>query len=192
MLAFGTLFFFSFTGLTLNHTDWFFAEESRTSEYAGQLEAGLLGNRDVDPLESEDGQLDFSNQVDKLGVAEQLRKTHSLDGMVTNFSIDEFQYVIVFAGPGYVADVFVDRETGKYHITESVFGSFAVLNDLHKGRDSGLVWKTVIDISAVLCMLLSMTGIWLMCYIRGRWLSGLITGLCGCILLWAIYFLFVP
>ena len=37
-------------------------------------------------------------------------------------------------------------------------GFFAVLNDLHKGRDTGSAWARVIDLSAVLMTLVSLTG----------------------------------
>ena len=43
-------------------------------------------------------------------------------------------------------DVFIDRATGRYELTETRMGFFAVMNDLHKGRDSGKAW-------AVLCYL---------------------------------------
>ena len=199
MFAFGTLFFFSFTGITLNHTDWFAAEQSVDHHYDGQIDLAWLNvqpdddsvtvNDDAAESESE---IDLGAEVKKLEVAEFLRKSHALKGAVTNFSVDEYQCVIVFAGPGYTADVFVDRETGEYEIDEAVFGAFAIMNDLHKGRDTGNVWKLVIDISAIVCCLVSLTGVWLMFYIRGRWVFGLMTGLVGCLLLFCLYLFFVP
>lgn len=37
-------------------------------------------------------------------------------------------------------------------------GFGAVINDLHKGRDSGDTWQWLIDISAVLLAFVSLTG----------------------------------
>jgi len=41
--------------------------------------------------------------------------------------------------------VFLDRATGAYDLTEPRMGFVALMNDLHKGRDSGRVWSWVID-----------------------------------------------
>ena len=208
MFAFATLFFFSFTGLTLNHTDWFGAQDSRAHEYRGVLNLAWLSatsfpntddpnatdnGRGIDsPENSELDSKPIVADVNRLAIAEFLRSTHSVKGAITNFAVDEYQCTIVFAGPGYNADVFVDRETGNYEIVELIFGAVAIMNDLHKGRDSGVVWKMIIDISAIICVLVSLTGLWLLFYIRGRWRSGLMTGLAGGVALVAIYLLFVP
>ena len=63
----------------------------------------------------------------------------------------------------------------------------AVLDDLHKGRDCGPVWSWVIDVSAVLLTVLSLTGIWLLFYLKKRRRSGLIVGLVGCVLVVVSY-----
>ncbi|EVU13262.1 pepSY-associated TM helix family protein, partial [Vibrio parahaemolyticus V-223/04] len=46
-----------------------------------------------------------------------------------------------FKGPGYNATVFVDMTTGDADIETTNYGAIALLNDLHKGRNSGDVWK---------------------------------------------------
>ena len=53
-----------------------------------------------------------------------------------NFRIEDTDCSVAFKGPGYSADVLIVRATGRYELTESRMGLFAVLNDLHKGRDS--------------------------------------------------------
>ena len=192
MFTFGTLLFFSITGFTLNHTDWFGGDEERLTEITGALDSSWLSNQGDELPKMENDESDFSDRVDRLSVAEYLRKTHNLKGAVSNFSVDEFQCIVVFAGPAYSADIFVDRETGDYEGSVSELGVIAMMNDLHKGRDSGPVWKSVIDVSAILCTLVSITGLWLLIYIRGRWRTGLVTGFVGCLLLWIAYYLFVP
>ena len=79
----------------------------------------------------------LSEPVDKLEVAEFLRAEHRLKGNVVEFEIDELEFFIVFKGPGYAADVFISRDNGRYSIAETTTSAMAVLNDLHKGRDSG-------------------------------------------------------
>ena len=98
--------------------------------------------------------------------------------------------MIVFKGPGYSADVFIDRNSGAYSLTEIKTGAVAILNDLHKGRDSGTAWSWVIDISAVLMIFVSVTGLALLFYLKKRRRSGLIVTLAGFLLLvlaWAIW-----
>jgi hypothetical protein len=61
--------------------------------------------------------------------------------------------------PGGDAWLRVDLESGEaeYEITDRGWVSY--LNDLHKGRNSGLAWSWFIDLFAVLCLLFSITGL---------------------------------
>jgi hypothetical protein len=61
--------------------------------------------------------------------------------------------------PGGDAWLRVDLESGEaeYEITDR--GWISYLNDLHKGRNSGLAWSWFIDLFAVLCLLFSITGL---------------------------------
>ncbi|MCG8651155.1 MAG: PepSY-associated TM helix domain-containing protein [Pirellulales bacterium] len=175
MLSFAAMMFFAFTGITLNHPTWFGASEQSVRDEAGGIDANLL-----------------SGEVDRLQVAESIRSTHSLRGRVAEFEIDEFECMLVFKGPGYAADVFVDRSTGKYTVTEISTGAMAVLNDLHKGRDSGKGWAWVIDISAVLMLLMSLAGFGLLFYLKKRRVSGVVTAVAGTVVLVAAWAIWVP
>ena len=42
------------------------------------------------------------------------------------------------------------------------YGVIALLNDLHKGRNSGEVWKRFIDITALLMVFFVLTGVCLL------------------------------
>ena len=173
MLSFAALMFFAFTGITLNHPTWFGAAEQSMRDEAGQLSTEMLGP-----------------DVDRLLVAEQLRNSHHLRGQVTEFVIDEFECMLVYKGPGYSADVFVDRESGSYTLTEISSGPMAIMNDLHKGRDSGKQWAWVIDLSAGVMMLMSVAGFGLLFYLKKRRVSGVLTAVIGTIafiVAWAIW-----
>jgi uncharacterized protein len=87
--------------------------------------------------------------------------------------------MVTFKGPGYSADAFIDRATGRYDLSESYHGVIAVINDLHKGRDTGKVWSVLIDLSALLMTLVSLTGLILLFYIKRRRISGLVIALVG-------------
>lgn len=172
LLGFAALIFFAFTGITLNHPTWFGASEQVVRDAEGTLDPRIL-----------------ANEIDKLTIAETVREKHSLKGRVAEFEIDQWECMIVFKGPGYAADVFADRESGRYTITETSTGAMAVLNDLHKGRDSGAGWSWVIDISAVLLLLMSVTGFGLLFYLKKRLRNGLLTAFIGTaalIVVWAI------
>ncbi len=53
---------------------------------------------------------------------------------------------LAFKGPGYSADVVLDRATGKYDVTETKMGVAAVRNDRHKSRDTGPAWSLFLDV----------------------------------------------
>jgi len=93
--------------------------------------------------------------------------------------VDENECLVSFKGPGYSADAFIDRESGRYRLSESYHGFVAVINDLHKGRDTGAVWSVVIDVSAVLMTAISLTGLVLLFYLKLRRVTGVIVALVG-------------
>ncbi len=75
--------------------------------------------------------------VDRLAIAEFLRAEHRLSGSVADFRADDLECSITWKGPGYAADAVIDRETAKYALTITTHGVVSILNDLHKGRDTG-------------------------------------------------------
>lgn len=178
MASFFILFFFAITGITLNHTEWF-EDQQKTTNVKGTLDTAWVAVPD-------------SNAVKKLEIVEWIRNKHQVTGAISEFVIDEDQCTISFNGPGYTADVFVERASGAYELSETRTGLFGVLNDLHKGRDSGKVWKWVIDISAVLMVLVSFTGLLMLWFLKKKRVAGFLTVLGGALLSWIIYRLFVP
>jgi hypothetical protein len=172
MASFGILLFFAATGLTLNHQDWF-AGQHRTKQ-----SHGLLDSRWV------------NGTVDKLQVVEFLRRK-GVHGAVDDFRIEDAQFAVSFKGPGYQADVVIDR-AGRYELTETNAGLAAILNDLHKGRDTGAVWSGIIDASAVLMSALSLTGLILIFYLHKRRLPGMLLLGAGCLMACLVYAVWVP
>jgi hypothetical protein len=178
MVSFAVVFFFAATGLTLNHPDWF-ASQQRTVIRHGVADAALLGKG-------------ASHDPDKLGLVEMLRAREHVHGAVGEVRIDDSQVSISMRAPGYTADTFIDRDTGKYELTEVSSGFVAVMNDLHKGRDSGKVWAFLIDASAVLLVLVSLTGFVLLWFMHKRRTSGFLLALVGAIAVVTLYKLYVP
>jgi hypothetical protein len=175
MVAFGALLFFSFTGLTLNHPTWLGATEQQVRDAVGKV-----------PMES------LGEQLDQLAIAEHLRAEQDLHGRVSEFVTDEHECMIVFKSPGYSADIFVDRGTGAYRLSETSTNWVSIMNDLHKGRDSGTRWSLLIDISAVLLILVAISGLALLFYLKRRRVFGTIVALVGTLAILLAFLLAVP
>lgn len=177
MISFAIVFFFAITGLTLNHPDTF-AGELKTTNEKGKLDTAWVNKKDT-------------VQIARLDIVEYLRKTHGIKAALSEFRIDDSQCSVSFKGPGYGADAFIDRTTGNYDITLMRAGFIGVLNDLHKGRDSGSVWSVLIDVSAILMTIVSLTGIILIFYIKRKRVNGLLLALIGIALAWLVYTIWV-
>ena len=121
-----------------------------------------------------------------------LRARHGIKADLSDFRIDDDQVQISFKGPGYSADGFADRRSGKYELNENRLGLVAVINDLHKGRDTGKVWSGVIDISAILMVLVSLSGLVLIFFLQKKLRSGLVALAIGTILCYVVYQVWVP
>ena len=196
LLGFTALTFFAITGVTLNHPTWFGIDAVRSTDHKGEINRDWLNKplpaRQASPPTLENGEVDYGRHVAKLEVVEQLRAAHHIRGTVSEFRVDDRECVIMFKGPGYAADAYIDRESGTYQMTETVMGAVAVINDLHKGRDTGPVWSLVIDISALLMVFVSITGMVLIFYLKRKRWSGIITAVAGTILFAVLYVCFVP
>lgn len=173
MLSFALLLFFAATGLTLNHAEWFDSHQ-RPAIYHGSLNKAWV------------------NTADPSGVAKEellnyFRQTHRTKGALSDVHVDGQQCELLFKGPGYEADATIDRDTGNYDLTVSPFSLVAVLNDLHKGRDTGAKWSAVIDFSAILMTLVSLTGLTLIFFLNKRRSAGLLLVVVGALLCWFVY-----
>lgn len=180
MLGLAALLFFGLTGITLNHPDWTLGGVRRQEEGSGALPTDWVRTGLPD------------ERVARLEVVEHLRGKRGARGAVEEFRIDEREVLVSFKGPGYSADAFIDRETGSYRVTEVREGWVAVLNDLHKGRHTGVAWSWAIDGSAGLMAVIGATGLALLLYLRRRRLAGLATGVLGTLVLVAIVRWLVP
>ena len=178
MISFAIVFFFSITGITLNHPDYF-AGELKTTQEKGKLDSNWVVSKDT-------------TKIAKLEIVEWLRTHHNIKAAVSEFRIDESQCTVSFKGPGYAADAFINRDIGSYDLTLLRAGVVGIMNDLHKGRDTGSKWSWVIDIAAVLMVLVSLTGMILILYIKRKKWSGLLMALIGIVLLWLLYKMFIP
>lgn len=144
---------FSVTGVTLNHAADIEAKPQVTVR-EGALPAPLLALLESAP-ETGEGALP-GEIVD--WIAEKLRV--DVAGRLAEWSVDE-----VYVGlprPGGDAWLTIDRAGGeaRYELTDR--GAVSFLNDLHKGRNTGVVWSWFIDIFAAACLVFCVTGLFLL------------------------------
>ena len=177
LFAFATMLLFSVTGLTLNHPDWFGSGEAVTEDARGEVDAGLLGT----PADDPDG-----HTIDRAAVAAAIRVAHRVSGGLGAVRADDRECTLTWKAPGYAADAVIDRQTGRYTLAVTRHGIVAVLNDLHKGRDTGAAWSMVIDATAILLTLVALTGFALIFFIRRRRVAGLLTAAVGTVILAAV------
>jgi hypothetical protein len=176
MTTFAIVLFFAVTGWTLNHPAAFAGRERRT-QVKGTLDPKLTGAGAADA---------------KLEIVEALRRAHHVNGALTDFRIDDDQLSVAFKGPGYLADADIDRRTGNYDLSETRLGLVAILNDLHKGRDTGGPWKALIDVSAGLLTFISLTGLVLLYFVHKHRAAGFTLVVVGVALTGLIYWAWVP
>ncbi|WP_431469674.1 PepSY-associated TM helix domain-containing protein [Sphingosinithalassobacter sp. LHW66-3] len=145
------LLLFAITGFTLNH-----AAEIEASpeivEHSAQLPAELLPQ--LAPARVPDG----ARQPLPADVATWLETELplSIHGNA-EWSADEAYLALPRpGGDGWVA---IDRTTGEITAERTSRGWIAYLNDLHKGRNAGTVWRWFIDVFVFACVIFSLTGL---------------------------------
>lgn len=142
------LLFFSVTGITLNHPEWFNDHQAKVIEKEQRIE-------------SISGQLSSENQITKAQqqkLATNIEKAFSisLQNITPELMSGELFYSIKQAGMS--TSIAVDLETGEAFFEQTHYGWWAVLNDLHKGRNTSNFWSWIIDLSSILFIIFAITG----------------------------------
>ena len=166
MLALVLTLFFGLTGLTLNHPTWTFGDDTTERHISGAFAA---------PARS-DGVVDY------LMIAETVRNQDGVTGQIKDYRTAGDIATLAFAGPGYSADVQVDLNANTYEVVVVEQGWVAVLNDLHKGRDTQSGWKWVIDLSAVFLVVISISGLLLQLLLVRRRTAALVVAGVGLVI----------
>jgi uncharacterized protein len=144
------LLLFAITGFTLNHAADIEATP-QSVERAAQLPPPLLAL--VKPDDAPDSKKPLPAAVAKF-VGEKLQMPTTGDA---EWSIDTVY--LALPRPGGDGWISIDRETGAITSEISSRGWIAYLNDLHKGRNSGPVWKWFIDVFVFACIVFTLTGL---------------------------------
>ena len=151
---------FAVTGVTLNHAASIPAEPV-VSEQTAVQPAPLLQRLETFPGET----------TDPVPDAVARWASDALDAEIAGRASETTpeEIYVALAMPGGDGWVTIDRETGEALREKTTRGWVAYLNDLHKGRNAGVVWFWFIDVFAVACVIFAVTGLallWL--HARGR------------------------
>jgi len=176
--------FFAITGITLNRPALFVAEkpdvEQRTLSIPEQLLFPDVNKAALLNYLAEEGKL--SGKPSQMEIYRDVEDGELLEGEIA----------LNYKGPGYNGTVFIDMLSQQAEIESSHYGVVAVLNDLHKGRNSGAIWAWFIDISALLMVLFVLTGVFLLVPKKKSFSTGMKWTAFGSLTTLAIYLFAVP
>ncbi len=151
--------FFAVTGITLNRPHLFVKNQPDVQAVTLSIPSELFHSPAGEYVPNESSLIEF------------LRKEGGLSGQASALSvfteIEDGDLVageiaVDYKGPGYNAAVFIDMELKMAEVETTNYGLVAMLNDLHKGRNSGEIWRWFIDITAALMVVFVLTGVCLL------------------------------
>ena len=174
MLGLLAVVFFSITGIMLNHEEWFGFAEPRVKKNEGTVPVALLA------------------APDKLGIVEKLRKDFGATGALDSFDVRDDELALVFKSPGRRTEAAITRADGHAEVSIETHGFAGRFVELHRGTEAGPAWRLVIDATAILLLLSSLTGLVLWLLVP-KWRPLGIVALVVCAgVCVAVYFVFVP
>lgn len=165
--------FFATTGITLNHPTWFGASSPHVHSATGTLPGSTFSGGVPDPL----------------AISEYLRSKAGVTGQVTAHAETASGGTIDYEGPGSVTSATYTTSTGAFSVATTTYGLVGMLNDLHKGRNTGASFGWLIDASGILLTLVALTGLALQLYIRRHRRLGLTLAGIGALALVALMLL---
>ncbi len=182
---FTLLILFCLTGIVLNHLDWL---DGTSND--GSVEE-ILAEEFFSMVVSEDGQA--LSDIPLTGIKKILKDRYQLSVVSSIEYDDEIGEIILdYKIPGGYASAVIDT-TEKIMAIDYRQGSvWSIMGDLHKGRHSGVVWSWVIDISAALMMLFSITGLIILFQNKKHRIKAFVFAITGTITPIIIYVFFVP
>ncbi|CAB1221731.1 PepSY-associated TM helix domain-containing protein [Acinetobacter bouvetii] len=158
--AFITLLFFSVTGLLLNHPEWF---EPAKNEATSTL---VLPDTVLKSIKQQENPSDT--------ILNYVRQQQTVVGRYQSSEVMDNEVMIRLESPAGSTDIFVSTDTGDTEITQNPASTVSLLNDLHRGKNSGLAWSWLIDISAIIFIVLSLAGYILFLSIKTRLVTHLV------------------
>ncbi len=161
MFALLLVLFFSMTGFMMNHSEFFGIEKTETAESKVTIPHDLL------PAEGA--------ATNEIALAAYFHDTLHLMGEPDTAGAGDDPIHLVFKSPRGRDDIEIARATGEATITHTTKSLTGVLSNLHKAADTGSSWKRVVDATAILLVLISLTGLVLWMTLAKRRTLGLIS-----------------
>lgn len=177
--AFLALIFFSLTGLFLNNPQWFEKIKSHPKEESLTL-----------PVQDISSALKTSTPPQAL--ANVIKAHFALQGAFKSGEIIEDEAHIHFEGTKGKSDAIINLKSGVTEIEQEHASVISIIQDLHRGKNSGQVWKIVIDMTAYLVLALSLIGYILFFSLRFRLITSLTLTGASLLVLGIIFYWFVP
>lgn len=175
--AFLALIFFSVTGVMLNHPAWFEALTAKDSTAEVSVPAAEIAaaraQKDPGPA-----------------LVQAVGKLTPLKGGYSSADIQGDEALVRMDGTKGTSVIDLDLATGKAKVTVSKANAMLMIQDLHRGKNSGAVWRWLIDVSAYVIIALSLIGYILFFSLRFRLKTSLaLTGLSIVLMLGVALFL---
>jgi uncharacterized protein len=148
-VCFAALMLFTITGITLNHASAIGSTPDVTTREAMLPEA----------LRTELGAPLADEAPVPAGVSDWIEREFGVAPAQAAVEWSDEELYLSAPGPGRDAWVSIDRASGAAKFESTDRGWVAYFNDLHKGRNTGLVWTIFIDVIAAACLFFSLTGL---------------------------------
>lgn len=142
------LLFFSVTGITLNHPEWFSSHQAQVIEQ--ELTIELIGNLSINN--------DVVTNAQQQTITTEIEKAFSISLLKVKPELMSGELFYSIKQAGRSASIAVDLETGNAFYEQTHYGWWAILNDLHKGRNTSNFWRWIIDLSSLLFIIFAITG----------------------------------
>ncbi len=152
MLSLMVMIFFGLTGILLNHEDWTFGNSASESTASGTVPTSVR----------------TGSTFDTLSLAQYVADREELGGHISGQGVTGTQLWVTYAGPGYQARITADTSTGAYKVTEDRAGLIAVVNDVHRAKNTGTPWRVLNDLAGLLLVVIGITGLLITWLTRAR------------------------
>lgn len=177
--AFFALLFFSATGITLNHPEWFSTKAGERAVTRIALDRRVL-------------QRAAASDDQAAALAAAVRERTQVRGAFSSGEVLDGEALLRFEGVTGNSDVTIDLATGRGEVAIERADAVSLLNDLHRGKNAGAIWKLAIDAVGALVIVLSLIGFVLFFSLRFRLVTSLVLTTAGLAAMTALIYVFVP
>ena len=157
-LAFIALLFFAFTGLLLNHPEWFSGTPAKVVKQTFTLSADEIGQL---RSASDPARVLVGLALAKTELRGELGEQDSEGSLVGN---DMFVRMRGVRGSSFLR---ADLRSGALETTVESTSALTTLNELHRAERAGKSWRLAVDVLAVALMVLSVIGYCIFLSMRG-------------------------